>query len=91
MSIKLASLNVRGFRDRGLLRDLLSFDVDVAAIQEAHFVCDFDARVLSRDFVVYSAHGGQLTRGVSLLDNRSLDARLDLVQVDAGRRAVDRG
>lgn len=43
MSIKLACLNVKVLRDRGkivhLLRDLLSFRVNVAAIQKTHFAC----------------------------------------------------
>lgn len=69
MTIKLASLNVRGLRDRskavGLLCDLLSFGVDVAVIQETNFVCDVDAHVLSSNFVVYSAYRDQLARSVS--------------------------
>lgn len=42
----------RGLRDRskaGRLRDLLFFNVDVAAIKETHFVCAVDVRVLSSD------------------------------------------
>lgn len=43
--MKIASLNVKGLRDRRkaarLRRDLLSFGVDVAAIEETHFVCTF--------------------------------------------------
>lgn len=60
MSIKLTSLNVRGMREQSkaarLLRDLLSFGVDVAANQETHFVSDIHAIVLSNDFLVYSAY-----------------------------------
>lgn len=55
MSLKIAGLNARGLRDRSkavrLLRDLLSFSVDVAAIQEKHFTCVVDARVLSIEYV----------------------------------------
>lgn len=51
MAIKFASLNPRGLRDRGkatcMLGDLLSFEVDVTAIQLTQFVCDVDAPVLS--------------------------------------------
>lgn len=57
----------------------MSFDVDVAAILERHFVCDVVARVLSSDFIVYSAYGNQLARPVSLLVKRSLRVRVDLV------------
>lgn len=38
-----------------LLRDFLSFGVDVAVNQETHFVCDIDTRVLFHDIVLYSA------------------------------------
>lgn len=42
MAIKLASFNVKGMRDQSkaacLFCDLLSFRVDMAAIQETHFV-----------------------------------------------------
>lgn len=56
----------------------------MAAIQETHFVCNIDVRVLSSDFVVYSACGNQLARGVSLLVKLSLDVKVDLVHVDEG-------
>lgn len=58
MFIKLACLNARGLKDQNkatrLLCDLLSFGVDVVAIEETHFVCDVDACVLSSNFVVVS-------------------------------------
>lgn len=80
MSIKLANLNVRSLRDRRkvahMLRDLLSFGVDLAAIQWTHFVCDVDASVLPNDFVVYSVYWDRQSRGVYLLLKRSLDARV---------------
>lgn len=51
MFIKLAGFNVRGWRDQSkalcLLCDPLSFGVDVAVIQEAQFVSEVDAHVLS--------------------------------------------
>lgn len=83
MSIKKATLNMKGFRNRGtasrLLRDLLSSGVDVAAIQETLFVCNVDACVLETDFVVYSAYGERQARGISLLVKRTLDAKMNLV------------
>lgn len=76
MAIKLASLNVRGLRDRDktvhLLCDLLSFGVDVAVIQQTHCVCDIDSRELSGDSVVYSAYRDQQAKGISLLVKRSI-------------------
>lgn len=54
----------------------------MAAIMEIHFVCDVDARVLSTDFVIYSAYGDQLIRHVTFLVKRALSAILDFVDVD---------
>ena len=92
MSLNLASLNARGMRDRShasrVLRDLLSLNVDVAAIEETHFVCEADERVLSGDYVVFSAYGDRLARGVSLLVKRSLDAVVDIVHVGADGRLI---
>lgn len=44
-------------KDIRLPRDLLPFgvDVNVSEYQETHFVCNVDARVLSSNFVLYSA------------------------------------
>lgn len=58
MSIKIAS----GLRDRrtaaALLRDLLPFRVDVVEIQETHFICNVDARVLPGNvYLTYLATG----------------------------------
>lgn len=39
---------------------------------------------MSSDFVIHSAYGDQLTKDVSLLVKRSLDAGVDIVHVDAG-------
>lgn len=59
-------MNSRGLSDRSnavlLLPDLLSFDVNVAAVQVTHFFCDVGARVLSRNFIVYSAYGDSLVQ-----------------------------
>lgn len=65
-----------------LLRDFLSFGVDVAAIDETHFVCYVDASVLSREYVVYSTYGGQQARS-TLLQKRTLSTRVDVVYVVA--------
>lgn len=69
---------MRGLRDQSkvacLFCDLLSFGVDVAVIQEKS-VCSVDAWVLSSDFLVYSAYGDQLARGVSLLVKHILSMR----------------
>ena len=50
MALNLATLNVRGLRDPSkctrLLGELRKFGVDVAAVQETHFTCGADCRVL---------------------------------------------
>ena len=75
LTLNLASLNARGMRDRGrasrVLRDLVHLKADVISLQETHFVCAADERVLKDDFVVYSAYGDRLSRGISLLVKRS--------------------
>ena len=59
MALNLATLNVRGLRDPGkctrLLGELKTLGVDVAAVQETHFTCSADCRVLESDFNVFSA------------------------------------
>lgn len=75
-----------------LLHELLSFPVDVVAIQETRFVCKVDAHVLSNDFVVYSAYKSRSARELSLLVKHSLDMRVDLVYIGARWVGlVDRG
>lgn len=78
----LACLNARGLRDWGktsrLLRDLMSFGMDVAAIEVMQFVCEADACVLSSEFVVYSGYGGQRDKCVSLLVKRTLGTKMDV-------------
>ncbi len=58
MALNLASLNVRGLRDSSkcahLLAELKNLGVDVAAVQETHFTCGADCRVLENDFNVFS-------------------------------------
>ena len=60
MTLNFASLNVRGLRDSSkcarLLGELKNLGVDVAAVQETHFTCDADCRVLESDFNVFSAY-----------------------------------
>ena len=56
MALNIASLNVRGLRDSSkcarLLGELKKLCVDVAAVQETHFTCKADCRVLENDFNV---------------------------------------
>ena len=83
MALNLASLNVRGLRDSSkcarLLRELKNLCVDVAAVQETHFTCDADCRVLENDFNVFSAYSSHVSAGAPLLVGRSLDADVDVV------------
>ena len=92
MALNLASLNVRGLRDSSkcvrLLGELKNLRVDVAAVQETHFTCDADCRVLENDFDVFSAYGSRISAGVSLLVGRSLDADVDVVFAGDGGRLV---
>ena len=92
MTLNLASLNVRGLRDSSkctrLLAELKNLGVDVAAVQETHFTCGADCRVLESDFNVFSAYGSRTSAGVSLLVGRSLDADVDVVLAGDGGRLV---
>ena len=93
MALNVASLNARGLRDASkcahLLSDLLNLCVDVTAVQETHFICEADCRVLKNDFVVYSAFSSHLSAGVSLLVGYSFDATVDVVFAgDRGRLLV---
>ena len=69
-----------------LLGELKNLCVDVAAVQETHFTCDADCRVLENDFNVFSAYGSRVNAGVSLLVGRSLD--IDVVFAGDGGRLV---
>ena len=60
----------------------------VAAVQETHFVCEADCRLLKDDFVVYSAFGSHFGAGVSLLVGRSLDAIINVVFAGDGGRLL---
>ena len=81
-----------GLRDPGkctrLLGELKTLGVDVAAVQETHFTCGADCRVLESDFNVFSAYGSRTSVGVSLLVGRSLDADVDIVFAGDGGRLV---
>ena len=92
MALNLATLNVRGLRDPGkctrLLGEIKTLGVDVAAVQETHFTCGADCRVLESDFNVFSAYGSRTSVGVSLLVGRSLDADVDVVFAGDGGRLV---
>ena len=59
MTLNLASLNVRGLRDSSkctrLLAELKNLGVDVAAVQETHFTCGADCRLLESD-LTFSQH-----------------------------------
>ena len=92
MALNVASLNARGLRDASkcahLLSELSNLCVDVAAVQETHFTCGADCRVLRGDFVVYSAFGSRLSAGVSLLVGRSLDSIVNVVFAGDGGRLL---
>ena len=88
--LNLATLNVRGLRDSSkcarLLAELKNIRVDVAAVQETHFIFYADCRVLEGGFNVFSAYDSRTSIGVSLLVGRSLDA--DVVFAGDGGRLV---
>ena len=92
MALNLATFNVRGLRDPGkctrLLGELKTLGVDVAAVQETHFTCGADCRVLESDFNVFSAYSSRTSVGVSLLVGRSLDADVVVFAGDGGRLVV---
>ena len=81
-----------GLRDASkcarLLAELSNLRVHVAAMQETHFICEADCRVLEDDFVIFSAFGSRCGAGVSLLVGRSLDAIVSLVFVGDGGRLL---
>ena len=83
MAITLATMNVRGLRDpsraSAFLQDLRAHHVDVAAVQETHFVCEADGRLIANDFIVHSSYGDRDSRGVSLLVKRTLGAAVNII------------
>ena len=92
MALNVASLNARGLRDASkcahLLAELSNLCVHVAAVQETHFTCEADCRVLENDFVVYLAFGSHLSAGVSLLVGRSLYAIVNVAFAGDGDRLL---
>ena len=56
MALNVASLNARGLRNANkcahLFTELLNLCVEVAAVQETHFICEADCQVLRNDFVI---------------------------------------
>ena len=62
-----------------LLAELKKLRVNVAAVQETHFICAADCHVLGNNFNVFSAYGCRTIAGVSLLVGRSFDAGVDVV------------
>ena len=71
-----------------LLAELRNLGVDVPAVQETHFTCGADCRMLESDFNVFSAYSSGTNAGVSLLVGRSLDADVDVVFAGDGGRLV---
>ena len=71
-----------------LLGELKNLNVDVAAVQETHFTCGADCRVLESNFNVFSAYGSRTSTEVSLLVARRLDANVDVVFAGDGGRLV---
>ena len=60
----------------------------VAAVQETHFICEGDCRVLEDDFVIFSALGSHCGVGVSILVGCILNAIVNLVFAGDGGRLV---
>ena len=86
IALNIASLNVRRLRNPSncarLLSELSYLSVEVAAVQETHFIFAADCRVQENDYIVLSAYGSRSSVGVSLLIGRSLNADVNLVLAD---------
>ena len=91
-TLNLACINVKLLRDLSkcsrLFDELSNFFVGIGAVQETHFICVADGRVLKNDFVVHSAFGDRSCAVVFLLVGRSLNADVNLVFADDGGRLV---
>ena len=65
-----------GLRDSSkctcLLGELKSLGIDVAVVQETHFTCGANCRVLESDFNDFLAYGSRASAGVSLLVDTAL-------------------
>ena len=62
-----------------MLAELKKLGVDIAAVQETHFTCGADCRVLESDLNIFSAYSSRTSAGVSLLVGFSLDVDVDVV------------
>ena len=90
MDLNIASLNERGTsKCVHLFAELSNVCVDVAAVQETHFSCEDDCRVLEGNLVIFSAFGSRLSAGVSLLVGCSLEAIINLVFAGDGGRLIE--
>ena len=87
-SLSLATLNMRGLKNprkyARLLGELSNLRVQVPAVQETHFICAADCRVLENDINIFSVYGCRSSAGVSLLVGRSLDADVNVVLLVTG-------
>ena len=63
--------------------------MNVAAVQEIHFISAVDCQVLENDFAVFSAYGSRSSTGISLLVGRSLDADVNVVFAGAVPRRFE--
>ena len=86
MTLNVAILKVRGLRDPSkcahLLGELSNLCVNVAAVQETHYIFAEDCRVPESNFVVFSAFGSHCSTVVSLLVGCSLNVIVNLVFAD---------
>ena len=66
-ALNLATLNARRLRDPSkctrLLGELSNLRMDFTAVQETHFTCAADCRVLENDYVVLSVYGNRSSVG----------------------------
>ena len=92
MTLNLATLNARRLRDPSkcvrLLGELLKLRIYVVSVQETHFTCTAECRVLEDEYIVLSVFGSRSSVRVSLLIWRSLNADVNLILADDGDRLV---
>ena len=92
MTLDLASLNVKRLRDARksvhLLAELSNLCIDVAAVQENHFICMENCRMLERDYVVASDFGVCCNAGFSLLIGCRPKADIGVVFAGDGGRLI---
>ena len=86
MDLSYATLNARWVMDPSkwtcLLGELSNLSVNVATVQETHFICTADYRVQEYDYIVLSAYGSRSSVRVSLLIGRSLNTDVKPVLTD---------